>query len=69
MDLCLDFLSVLECEANVVEAVDGSEIHHVVPAFKCELRQRIRHLFKGGQEGSHVCADRLLLLNLCGDFF
>ena len=69
MGLCLDFLTVLEGEADVVDAVDGGEIHHAVPAFKCELRQRIGHLFEGAQEGPHVCAGRLLFLNLCGDFF
>lgn len=69
MGLCLDFLSVLEGKANVVDAVDGGEVHHAVPAFKGELRQCIRHLFKGIQEGSHVGAGRLLFLNLGGDFF
>lgn len=60
--LCLDFLSVLEGEANVVDAVDGGEVHHAVPAFKGELRQCIWHLFKGTQEGSHVGAGRLLFV-------
>lgn len=69
MGLCLDFLSVFEGEADVVDAVDGSEVHHAVPAFKGELCQCIRHLFKGIQEGSHVGAGRLLFLNLGGDFF
>lgn len=67
--LCLDFLSVLEGEADVVDAVDGGEVHHAVPAFKGELRQCIWHLFKGIQEDSHVGAGRLLFLNLGGDFF
>lgn len=69
MWLCLDFLSVLEGKADVVDAVDGGEVHHAVPAFKGELSQCIRHLFKGIQEGSHVGAGRLLFLNLGGDFF
>lgn len=30
MGLCLDFLPVLEGEADVVDAVDGGEIHHAV---------------------------------------
>lgn len=65
----LDFLSVLEGEADVVDAVDGGEVHHAVPAFKGELCQCIRHLFKGIQKGSHVGAGSLLFLNLGGDFF
>lgn len=65
----MDFLSILEGEADVVDAVNGGEVHHAVPAFKGELRQCIRHLFKGAQEGSHVGAGCLLLLNLGGDFF
>ena len=65
----LDFLTVLKGEADVVNAVDGGVIHHAVPAFKGELRQCIRHLFKGIQEGSHVGTGRLLFLNLGGDFF
>ena len=69
MGLCLDFLSVLEGEANVVDAVDSGKIHHAVPAFKGELSQCIRHLFKGIQESSHVGAGRLLFLNLGSDFF
>ena len=69
MGLCLNFLSVLEGEADVVNAVDSGEVHHAMPAFKGELCQCIRHLFKGIQEGSHVGAGRLLLLNLGGDFF
>ena len=69
MGLCLDFLSVLEGEADVVDAVDGGEVYHAVPAFKGELRQCIRHLFKGIQEGSHIGAGSLLFLNLSGDFF
>ena len=69
MGLCLDFLSVLKGEADVVDAVDGGEIHHAVPDFEGELRQLIGHLFKGTQESSYVCAGHLLLLNLCGDFF
>lgn len=39
MGLCLDFLSVLKGEADVVNAVDCGEIHHTVPAFKGEFRQ------------------------------
>ena len=69
MGSCLYFLSVLEGEADVVDAVDSGEIHHAVPAFKGELRQCIGHLVKGFQEGSHVGAGRLLFLNLCGHFF
>lgn len=65
----LNFLTVFECEADVVDAVDGGEVHHAVPAFKGELRQCIRHLFKGIQEGSHIGAGSLLFLNLGGDFF
>ena len=69
MGLCFDLCAVLEGHPDVVLTVDGGEIHHAVPAFKCEFRQRIGHLFKGAQEGSHVCAGRLLFLKLCGDFF
>lgn len=65
----LDFLPVLKGEADVVDAVDGGEVHHAVPAFKGELRQCIRHLFKGIKEGSHVSAGSLLFLNPGGDFF
>lgn len=65
----MDFLPVLKGEADVVDAVDSGEIHHAVPAFKEELCQCIRHLFKGIQEGSHVGAGHLLFLNLGGDFF
>ena len=66
--LCFNFLPVLKGEADVVDAVDGGEVHHAVPAFKGELCQCIRHLFKGIQEGSHAGAGRLLFLNLGGDF-
>ena len=69
MGLCLNFLSVLKGEADIVGAVDGSIFHHAVPAFKGEFHQRIRHLFKGIQEGFHVGTGRLLLLNLGSDFF
>ena len=61
-------LPVLKGEADVVDAVDGGEVHHAVPAFKGKLCRCIRHLFKGIQEGSHVGAGRLLFLNLGGDF-
>ena len=67
--LCLDFLTVLEGEANVIGAVDRGVIHHAVPAFKGELSQCIRHLFKGVQESSRVGSGRLPFLNLGGDFF
>lgn len=69
MLLCLDFLSVLEGKADVVDAEDCGKVYHAVPAFKGELSQCIRHLFKGIQEGSHVSAGSLLFLNPGGDFF
>lgn len=47
--LCFDFLPVLKGEADVVDAVDGGEVHHAVPASKGELCRCIRHLFKGMQ--------------------
>lgn len=54
--LCSNFLPVFEGEADDVGAVDDGEVHHAVPAFEAEFRQRIGHLFKGTQEGSYVGA-------------
>lgn len=34
MELCLNFLSVLEDEANIVGAVDGGVFHQRVPVFQ-----------------------------------
>lgn len=38
--LCMNFLSVLKGEADIVSAVDSGEVHHAVPAIKGEHCQR-----------------------------
>ena len=67
--LYLDYLSVLEGIADVVDVVDDGAGHHTVSIFKGELCQYIGHLLKGIREGSRVGAGRLLILNHGGDFF
>ena len=50
MDLSLDFLSVFECETDVVISVDGAIVHQPMPAFQRELGKLIRYGGKGAQE-------------------
>ena len=54
MGSCLDFMSVLEGEANVVDAVDGGEVQYAVLAFKGELRQCIRQGLEALKENFNV---------------
>lgn len=49
--LCLDFLTVLEGEADVVSAVDGGVFYETVPAVNAELFQGVRQPLEGLEEG------------------
>lgn len=54
MGLCLYFLSVLEGEADIVDAVDGGIIHQRVPVFQFELGERFRQGLEALNEGFNV---------------
>ena len=49
--LCLDFLTILEGEADVVSAVDCCVFDKTVPAVNAELFQGVRQLLEGLEEG------------------
>lgn len=54
MGLGLQFLPVLEGEANIIETVYGDVIHQRVPVFQFELGERIRQGFEALDEGFNV---------------
>ena len=54
MELCLNFLSVLEGEADVVSAVDGGVIHQRVPIFQFELGESVRQGLEAFKAGFNV---------------
>lgn len=54
MELCLNFLSVFEGEADVVGTVDSGVIHQRVPVFQFELCERVRQGFEALKEGFDV---------------
>ncbi len=54
MGLCLNFLSVLEGEADVVDAVDDGEIHQRVPVFQIELGECFWQGLEALDEGFNV---------------
>lgn len=49
--LCLDFLTVLEGEVDIIDAVDGGVFDKAVPAVNAELFQGGRQLLEGLEEG------------------
>ena len=49
--LCLDFLTALEGEANIVGVMDDGGFDKTVPAVNAEFFQRIRQLIEGLEEG------------------
>ena len=54
MGLCLNFLPVLEGEADIVETVDGGVIHQRVPVFQLELGECFRQGLEALNEGFNV---------------
>jgi len=67
MGLCLNFLSVLEGEADIVEAVDGGEIHQRVPVLQLELGERIRQGLEALDEGFNISSLGLHPIQLRND--
>lgn len=67
MGLCLNFLSVLEGDADIFCAVDGGVIHQRMPAFSAELGECVRQFLKGLEEGFNVGSLQLHLLKLGHD--
>ncbi len=65
MGLCLNFLPVLEGEADIVEAVDGGVIHQRVPVFQLELGERIRQSLEALDKGFNVGSLGLHPIQLC----
>ncbi|RBS30567.1 hypothetical protein EB14_02395 [Enterococcus faecium] len=65
MGLCLDFLSILEGEADIVGAVNGGVIHQRVPVFQLELGERIRQGLEALDEGFNVGSLGLHPIQLC----
>ena len=49
--LCLDSLTILEGETDIVGTVDGGVFDKAVPAVNAELFQRVRQLLEGLEEG------------------
>lgn len=49
--LCLDFLTILEGETDIVGTVDGGIFDKAVPAVNAELFQGVRQLLEGLEEG------------------
>lgn len=49
--LCLDFLTVLEGESDIIVAVDCCVFYKTVPAVNAELFQGVRQLLEGLEEG------------------
>jgi len=49
--LCLDFLTILESESDIIGAVDGGIFDKAVPAVNAELFQGVRQLLEGLEEG------------------
>ena len=62
--LCLDSLSLLKGDADVVGAVDRGIVHNAVPTLKGEFRQGVCHFLEDSEEIVHVRANRLRFLNL-----
>lgn len=65
MELCLNFLSVFEGEADIVGAVDGSVIHQRVPVFQLELGERVRQGLEALKEGVNVGSLDLHPIQFC----
>ena len=69
MGLCLNFLPVLEGEANIVGAVDRGVFHQRVPVFQLELGERVRQGLEALDEGFNVGSLGLHPIQLCHDGF
>lgn len=65
MESCLNFLSVLEGEADIICAVNGGVIHQRVPVFQLELGERVRQGLEALKEGFNVGSLGLHPIQLC----